>query len=100
MPGREYVELHPDTGVLRLIQSFDYEKIQSLSLEVFAQDNGDPPLESKAVVNLHILDLNDNSPVFDQPVYETSVKENQPIGTRVLKVSVFKSMIRFNYKCF
>lgn len=85
--AKEYVELDPESGVLRLIQSFDYEKIQGLTIDVFVKDNGQPPLESKAVLELKVLDLNDNAPRFEQTMYEAVVREDRPIGTRVVKVN-------------
>lgn len=85
----EYVDLNSETGVLSLIQSFDYEKIQNLSFEVIVKDNGQPALETKSMVQIEILDLNDNSPVFEKNLYEASVQENQPLGTKIVKVSNF-----------
>jgi hypothetical protein len=85
--AREFVELNAESGILRLIQSFDYEKIQNLTFDVFVRDNGNPPLESKAIVEIEVLDLNDNSPRFEHTLYESSVMENAKIGTKILKVS-------------
>ncbi|KAI6191303.1 hypothetical protein M3Y97_00214000 [Aphelenchoides bicaudatus] len=58
-----------------------------MTFEVIVRDNGEPPLESKAVIELKVLDINDNSPRFEQTMYEGTVLENQPIGAKILKVS-------------
>ena len=48
---------------------------------------GTPQLWSNKTLTLHILDLNDNPPLFERPTYEVSVPESLRLGSFVLKVS-------------
>ncbi|VDP17068.1 unnamed protein product [Schistosoma margrebowiei] len=36
---------------------------------------------------LHIVDANDNEPTFEEQFYKAEIKENSPIGTKIIKVS-------------
>lgn len=54
---------------------------------VQAQDNGHPSLSTTLTVYCNVLDLNDNSPVFDPMSYSNEIFENVPIGTEVVTVS-------------
>ena len=62
----------PDTGVLT-IRSLDYEEITSYRLWVEARDDSTPPLSSYQELVITVLDENDNTPVFDQLYYNTTV---------------------------
>ncbi|XP_048033204.1 protocadherin alpha-7-like [Megalobrama amblycephala] len=33
------------------------------------------------------MDINDNKPIFSKPLYKVKVKENTPIGTKIISVS-------------
>uniref|UniRef100_H2ZGL4 Cadherin domain-containing protein n=1 Tax=Ciona savignyi TaxID=51511 RepID=H2ZGL4_CIOSA len=55
---------------------------------VVISDGGTPPLTSLAkVIVIRIGDLNDHRPEFEEPVYEGTVLENTPVGTRVMQVT-------------
>ncbi|KAI6227030.1 hypothetical protein M3Y95_00683900 [Aphelenchoides besseyi] len=82
----EFVDVDSSSGVLRLAKSLDYEKMQNLTIEVIVRDSGKPPMESRTTVELEVLDVNDNSPRFDQTLYETTVNENCQLGTRIVQV--------------
>ncbi|CAD5229179.1 unnamed protein product [Bursaphelenchus okinawaensis] len=51
---------------------------------VIAQDQGNPPLESKAEVNLHITDR--NQPIFSHTRYTTRISEASAPGTTIFNV--------------
>ncbi|NXU93572.1 CELR3 protein, partial [Xiphorhynchus elegans] len=78
----------PDTGQLSLSQQLDYETIKQFQVEVEASDGGQPSLSSKALVVVHVLDVNDNPPEFNQAAYEISVFENLQQGSPVYTFSV------------
>ena len=46
------------------------------------------PLPGEASLEVSIIDLNDERPVFDQPVYTIRIAENQPPGAEVGAVRV------------
>ncbi|XP_016061104.1 PREDICTED: protocadherin beta-18-like [Miniopterus natalensis] len=78
--GRHYPELVLD-------QSLDREKEPEVRLTLTAVDGGSPPRSGTAVVRVLVLDINDNAPEFDRPVYEVQVPENSPLDSSVVKVS-------------
>lgn len=79
----QYVTIDPLTGVIKLGKSFDYEQIQNLRFNVIVSDG---ELNSTATVEIEVLDVNDNSPRFSQPIVEVTVKENLPVGSNVVQV--------------
>ena len=56
------------------------------SLTVIATDNGKPPMSSKTVVYISIVDANNNAPKFEQRSYLTPVPEGFPIGKRLMQL--------------
>ena len=49
-------------------------------------DNGTPPLNTTTVVDITVLDMNDNTPVFNQHQYSGSVEENDQTYTEIVQV--------------
>ncbi|VDP56067.1 unnamed protein product [Schistosoma curassoni] len=44
-------------------------------------------LTATMTIVLHILDENDNEPIFDKQLYKATLKENSPINTKIIQVS-------------
>ena len=61
----------------------DRERREEYSFTVLAVDNGIPPKSSSAQVFVHVLDANDNDPVFEESSYVFHILENQPPHTLV-----------------
>ncbi|XP_045768746.1 protein dachsous [Maniola jurtina] len=82
-------------GVLYLdlqINGFlDRETTDHYELVIEALDGGTPPLRGTMTVNITILDVNDNPPVFAESVYSAMIPENATVGTAVLKVFAIDS---------
>lgn len=55
-------------------------------LNISARDGGNPPKHGYLQVNVTILDVNDNPPIFDHSDYIVSLNESVPPGTPVLQV--------------
>ncbi|KAF7223485.1 protocadherin-23 isoform X2 [Nothobranchius furzeri] len=55
-----------------------------LTIEAF--DGGIPVRTGTQQVNIHVLDENDNPPVFNQTEYHTSVREDAPTGSAICQV--------------
>ncbi|XP_078145203.1 protocadherin gamma-A2 isoform X4 [Centroberyx gerrardi] len=65
----------------------DREKNEHLALVLTAVDGGEPQMSGTMQILITVLDANDNAPVFTQPIYKASIKENAPVGTVVLSVT-------------
>uniref|UniRef100_A0A672YLI9 Protocadherin Fat 1-like n=1 Tax=Sphaeramia orbicularis TaxID=375764 RepID=A0A672YLI9_9TELE len=80
--------IDPLRGELKVARQLDRERTSGYTLTVLASDNGMPPLSSTAVINIDILDINDNPPLFSQANYTLIIQENRPEGTSVLQLTV------------
>ncbi|CAD7678928.1 unnamed protein product [Nyctereutes procyonoides] len=78
--GKKYPELLLD-------QSLDREKEPELKLKLTALDGGSPPRSGTTLVRVLVLDINDNAPEFERPVYEVQMPENSPVDSLVVRVS-------------
>uniref|UniRef100_A0A4X1SPM4 Cadherin domain-containing protein n=1 Tax=Sus scrofa TaxID=9823 RepID=A0A4X1SPM4_PIG len=67
--------------------ALDREQTPEYNITITATDKGKPPLSSSTTITLHIGDVNDNSPVFEQASYEVHVAENNPPGASIAQVS-------------
>ena len=74
-------------GMISIKAALDRENISFYTLVVQASDQGIPPQTETVPVNVTILDVNDNSPIFDKAAYSVSVLESVPIGTAFLNVT-------------
>ncbi len=70
-----------------LEHELDREKQDKHSLILTAYDGGNPQKSGTLVIQIRVLDINDNKPVFSQPVYKVSVPENLPVDSVVVTVS-------------
>lgn len=64
----------------------DREQVEFYSLNICVRDRGRPPRLGYLLVNVTVLDVNDNPPVFQQRDYEIELNESAPVGTTVLTV--------------
>lgn len=69
---------------LYLKSKLDREKESWYQLLILAKDGGIPQKTGTLILNITVSDANDNDPIFDKPVYETSVFENVKLHTTVL----------------
>ncbi|XP_009706137.1 PREDICTED: protocadherin Fat 4-like, partial [Cariama cristata] len=76
------------TGQLSLSQQLDYETIKQFEVQVEASDGGQPSLSAKTLVVVHVLDVNDNPPKFNQAIYDIFVFENLQKGSPIYTFSV------------
>ncbi|XP_017345164.1 protocadherin alpha-2 isoform X2 [Ictalurus punctatus] len=72
---------------LVLQKALDREKQSVIKLILTAVDGGKPPRTGTSEIIVHVLDINDNNPVFSKPLYKVKVHENAPIGSKILTVS-------------
>ncbi|GAB6033159.1 hypothetical protein CHUAL_012768 [Chamberlinius hualienensis] len=78
-----------ETGAIRLAAKLDFEERRMYNISVSACDSGQPPLCSRASLIVEVVDVNENlhPPKFEHFVVSASVKENQPVGSIVVKVT-------------
>ncbi|XP_068392162.1 protocadherin gamma-A4 isoform X20 [Eschrichtius robustus] len=77
--GIKYPEL-----VLERALDREEEAVHHLVLTAF--DGGDRVHSGTTRIHVTLVDANDNAPVFTQPEYHVSVRENVPVGSRLLTV--------------
>uniref|UniRef100_A0A672QZY5 Protocadherin Fat 1-like n=1 Tax=Sinocyclocheilus grahami TaxID=75366 RepID=A0A672QZY5_SINGR len=82
----DYFSIDRDTGTIWTTQMLDHEEKPSHKLIIRAVDGGVPALSSEVIVLIDVTDLNDNTPVFSQNVYEATVSELAPRGHFVTQV--------------
>nr|XP_020655005.1 protocadherin beta-16-like isoform X1 [Pogona vitticeps] len=71
---------------LILQKPLDREKEPQFALTLMAVDGGTPRRTGTVQIKVNVLDINDNSPQFNQAEYKVKLKENSPQGTLVSKV--------------
>lgn len=74
------------TGELSLQSSLDYEQQSKYQLVVKASDKGSPPRSANIDVNINVLDINDNTPVFTKNTYNAFINESAEINTKFTHV--------------
>ncbi|XP_074169763.1 protocadherin alpha-12 isoform X10 [Rhinolophus sinicus] len=72
---------------LVLQKSLDREETPELNVLLTALDGGKPQLTASVQIQITILDVNDNAPEFDKPVYKVVLFENVPNDTRVIQLN-------------
>lgn len=83
----EAFSINENTGLLTIASELDRETTDRYSLHIRARDHGQPVRTSETVIEIEVLDINDNSPVFRESTYQASVKEHSVMGTIVTKIS-------------
>ncbi|XP_062989085.1 cadherin-23-like [Elgaria multicarinata webbii] len=85
-PGVEAFKIHKDSGLIttrRRLQSYE-----RFNLTVVATDKGRPPLWRTTMLQVDVIDINDNRPVFVRPPNGTilHIKEEIPLRSNVYEV--------------
>ncbi|XP_071401892.1 cadherin EGF LAG seven-pass G-type receptor 1-like, partial [Centroberyx affinis] len=83
--GDFYIETY--SGIIRTARKLDRENVPVYSLKAFAVDKGVPPLKAVVNVQVSVLDINDNAPVFEKDVMDVYVVENSPVGSTVARIT-------------
>ncbi|XP_070819593.1 protocadherin-12 isoform X1 [Chaetodon trifascialis] len=78
--------IHGDNYMIVTDGLLDREKVMQYNITLLAQDYSDPPLSCVKHLLVHVLDENDNAPVFSTSLYKASFEENNMAGYQALKV--------------
>ncbi|XP_046729152.1 cadherin EGF LAG seven-pass G-type receptor 1 isoform X2 [Silurus meridionalis] len=83
--GDFYIE--QSSGIIRTNRKLDRENIPVYNLKAYAIDRGIPPLKAAVEIQVSVLDINDNAPVFVKDEFYIEVKENSPIDSVVARIT-------------
>ncbi|KAM3613136.1 uncharacterized protein V6R79_021134 [Siganus canaliculatus] len=72
---------------LVLQKALDREKKPHMQLLLTAVDGGTPPNSGTSEIEINVLDINDNAPVFSSTLYKVKTFENTPIGTAIFALN-------------
>ena len=82
----QLVELFPSEYKMQTTGPFDRESQDVYRVTIHCFDRGDTPLTSTDEITVTILDENDHDPEFTRTTYAATLKENNAIGTKLLRV--------------
>ncbi|XP_069027750.1 protocadherin gamma-A3-like isoform X7 [Embiotoca jacksoni] len=74
-------------AVMILQKPLDRELNPHLSLKLIAVDGGTSQRSGTVNIEITVLDINDNPPVFNQSLYKATVAENAPLSTYITTVN-------------
>ena len=84
-----YIHVDPNSGNVTAMQSFDFEKYQTLSFGIIAKDGGESePHMTTAILNIHIINENDEPPEFERTHFRLNVNESNPPQTKIGQLKV------------
>uniref|UniRef100_A0A8C3VB33 Cadherin EGF LAG seven-pass G-type receptor 2 n=1 Tax=Catharus ustulatus TaxID=91951 RepID=A0A8C3VB33_CATUS len=75
------------SGIVRTLRRLDRENVPLYSLRAFAVDKGLPARRTPVEIQVTVLDVNDNPPMFKQDEFDIFVEENSPIGLVVARIT-------------
>ncbi|XP_010764715.1 cadherin EGF LAG seven-pass G-type receptor 3 [Notothenia coriiceps] len=79
--------IEPTSGVVRSVRRLDRESVPFYELTAYAVDRGIPPQRTPVHIQVTVLDVNDNAPVFPADDFEVLVKENSAVGSVVAQIT-------------
>ncbi|CAH2075509.1 unnamed protein product, partial [Iphiclides podalirius] len=88
--------INPHTGAITTNKLLDRETMSGYLLTVTARDGGVPSLSDTTDVEISVVDVNDNPPVFKQQLYTSSIMEDALVGTSVTQVGASDADVGLN----
>ncbi|XP_036595932.1 protocadherin-11 X-linked-like [Trichosurus vulpecula] len=64
----------------------DREERDTYVMKLKVEDGGSPPRSSTAILQVSVIDLNDNGPIFAETEVEVAIPENAPVGSSVYQL--------------
>ena len=77
-------KINMHTGELYIGLPWDREKVSQYTLNISASDCGIPRKTTFTVIHVNVLDVNDNSPIFEKDLYKVELLENITRGQTVI----------------
>ncbi|NXY04810.1 CAD17 protein, partial [Pteruthius melanotis] len=81
------IDIEPKTGILYINGSLDWETKQVHKLQVESLDESGNVVKGPSAVTIHVEDINDNPPEFDQTRYFGIVRQNSRPGKPFMYVN-------------
>ncbi|MGH0125315.1 UNVERIFIED_CONTAM: hypothetical protein FKN15_022904 [Acipenser sinensis] len=81
-----FFEINETTGWVILMNVLDRETHSKFKIKAYALDLSGKPMEDPTELEIHVVDQNDNRPVFVQEEFTGRVHENSKPGTSVMQV--------------
>ncbi|XP_068774552.1 cadherin EGF LAG seven-pass G-type receptor 2 isoform X2 [Struthio camelus] len=75
------------SGIVRTLRRLDRENVPLYTLRAYAVDKGVPAKRTPVEIQVTVLDVNDNPPVFERDEFDIFVEENSPIGLVVARIT-------------
>ncbi|XP_045493580.1 protocadherin-like wing polarity protein stan [Colias croceus] len=88
--------INPQTGAITTNKLLDRETMSGYLLTVTARDGGVPALSDTTDVEISVVDVNDNEPVFKQQLYTATIMEDALVGTSVTQVAATDADVGLN----
>ncbi|KAM9678558.1 LOW QUALITY PROTEIN: protocadherin-23 [Trichechus inunguis] len=79
-PGIKFIA-DQNTGIVMLVKTLDFEEATEYELLIQISDSVH---YTEGMLMVHVLDVNDNPPVFSQDFYQVTIPESVPVGYSVL----------------
>ena len=80
-------QINPVTGNITVREPLDRESVAGYSLSVTAVDHGRPSKSDTTDIEVLVIDVNDNSPIFGQDIFNGNVREDALVGTSILTIT-------------
>ena len=88
--------INNQTGSIYTAQVLNKTVQKYYNLTIIALDQGIPQMHGFGEIFVEVLDANDQTPIFTEPVYTVSFPETSPVGTTFLQVNATDSDIGTN----
>nr|XP_055045624.1 cadherin EGF LAG seven-pass G-type receptor 1 isoform X3 [Misgurnus anguillicaudatus] len=75
------------SGIIRTNIKLDREDKRMYNLKAYAVDMGKDPLKAAVEIQISVLDINDNAPVFEKEKLDIYIKENSPVDSVVARIT-------------
>ncbi|XP_063071878.1 cadherin-13 [Engraulis encrasicolus] len=80
------LSINEETGIVMVHYKIDYEQYKLLKLSFVARNTSNLATDTKLGVEIVVVDINDNAPIFQNTPYVAYVKESATQGSYVLTV--------------
>ncbi|XP_076860885.1 LOW QUALITY PROTEIN: cadherin EGF LAG seven-pass G-type receptor 1 [Brachyhypopomus gauderio] len=75
------------SGIIRTKRKLDRENVPVYNMKAVAKDRGADPKSAEVAIQVSVLDINDNAPVFEKDELYVDVKENSPAHSVVAQIT-------------